>query len=117
VTRDELQMTYLVLNEYTDEYLDAAVTDREDRWATAMRELRTVPADWRQSIMASAHHQAYRLVVGEGGLLQAATTVDLFDAVIDRVATFKMGWRPLRVESVLVSPSPLIPRPRDGEDG
>lgn len=98
----------MVLQEYTDDFIDRSVEGRDDRWAQGRRQLRTVPAEWRQSVWAASFAKAYRLQVllpplGRGldlELTHVPTGVDPDEALIETIAEFHAGHRPRRMESV-----------------
>ena len=116
-----VELTYVVLAEYTDEAIDERTAGREDARADAWRQLRTVPAVWRRSVWAAAHHMAFQLqtdyrCVESGHVARSyhvATGVDLNDAIHTKVAAFHAGWRPRRLESVLAADAST--RTRAGE--
>jgi hypothetical protein len=95
---------YRILPEYTDDQIDAQTAGRNDRWAMAQRALRTVPPEWRQSIVAASNAVAFRDVVrwegGLGWINSEPTGVELNDAIVAKVGEFHAGVLPPRVETV-----------------
>lgn len=105
----------VVLDEYTDQWIDERTSGRTDPWARAWCALRSVPADWRQSVWASAHARTYRLAVdyAPGWRTEPLryhtprhVDSDLNVAIIERVADFHAGWRPERLERLVGDDDP-----------
>lgn len=102
---------YVVLDEYTNDSIATKVAGRSDPAAQAWRELATfVPPDWRQSIMAAAHADAYvarYTMRSDTGLTEPQlmpTGTRIYDAIRQRVVMFQVGWRPVRTETPRLTP-------------
>lgn len=108
-TQRDMEPARIVLDEYTNAYIDAHIAGRTDAWAEAWRMLRTVPEDWRQSVWAAAHAATFQLQVDYApGWRQQALSYfvprpgqDLNQQIHHHVHLFHAGERPKRVEGLV----------------
>ena len=91
---------HVVAAEYTDEGLAATIARTHPEYAAAMKRLLTVPADWRQSVMAAANALSSATVTTAVRPAKHPNHISIETAVEQQVAAFHAGRLPNRMEQV-----------------